>query len=115
MKWGRADEIFVPILGLADGMIHILYQKHSKVAIMRRAFRTLIVCTLQKNTEVALFAKPSLEIYTYSEKTSQPAFTKLGFLLSPRNQSNQIQFGIVAEAVIQPGIDDAAAIINVDQ
>jgi len=28
MKWGRADQIYVPILGLADGMIHILYQKY---------------------------------------------------------------------------------------
>jgi len=28
MKWGRANQIFVPILGLADGMIHILYQKY---------------------------------------------------------------------------------------
>ncbi len=28
LKWGRADQIFVPILGLADGMIHILYQKY---------------------------------------------------------------------------------------
>ena len=28
MKWGKADQIFVPILGLADGMIHILYQKY---------------------------------------------------------------------------------------
>ncbi|MEK6194699.1 MAG: exopolyphosphatase, partial [Deltaproteobacteria bacterium] len=25
MKWGHAEQIFVPILGLADGMIHILY------------------------------------------------------------------------------------------
>lgn len=29
MKWGHAEQIFVPILGLADGMIHILYQKYS--------------------------------------------------------------------------------------
>jgi exopolyphosphatase/guanosine-5'-triphosphate,3'-diphosphate pyrophosphatase len=28
MKWGHAEQIFVPILGLADGMIHILYQKY---------------------------------------------------------------------------------------
>jgi len=28
MKWGHAEQIFVPILGLADGMIQILYQKH---------------------------------------------------------------------------------------
>lgn len=28
MKWGGADQIYVPILGLADGMIHILYQKY---------------------------------------------------------------------------------------
>ena len=28
MKWGRANQIYVPILGLADGMIHILYQKY---------------------------------------------------------------------------------------
>ena len=29
MKWGNAEQIFVPILGLADGMIHILYKKYS--------------------------------------------------------------------------------------
>lgn len=29
MKWGHAEQIFVPILGLADGMIHILYKKYS--------------------------------------------------------------------------------------
>ena len=29
MKWGHAEQIFVPILGLADGMIHVLYQKYS--------------------------------------------------------------------------------------
>lgn len=28
MKWGHVEQIFVPILGLADGMIHILYQKY---------------------------------------------------------------------------------------
>ena len=28
MKWGHAEQIFVPILGLADGMIHILYRKY---------------------------------------------------------------------------------------
>jgi exopolyphosphatase/guanosine-5'-triphosphate,3'-diphosphate pyrophosphatase len=29
MKWGHAEQIFVPILGLADGMIQILYQKYN--------------------------------------------------------------------------------------
>ena len=28
MKWGHAEQIFVPILGLADGMVQILYQKY---------------------------------------------------------------------------------------
>ena len=28
MKWGQIDQVYVPILGLADGMIHILYQKY---------------------------------------------------------------------------------------
>lgn len=28
MKWGHAEQIFVPILGLADGMIQILYKKY---------------------------------------------------------------------------------------
>jgi exopolyphosphatase/guanosine-5'-triphosphate,3'-diphosphate pyrophosphatase len=29
MKWSHAEQIFVPILGLADGMVKILYQKYS--------------------------------------------------------------------------------------
>ncbi|MBK5284613.1 MAG: ethanolamine ammonia-lyase reactivating factor EutA, partial [Bacteroidia bacterium] len=28
MKWARIDEIFIPKLGLADGIIHMLYEKH---------------------------------------------------------------------------------------
>jgi len=32
MKWGQVDQIFVPILGLSDGMIHILYQKYRSEA-----------------------------------------------------------------------------------
>lgn len=28
MKWGHIDQMHVPRLGLADGIIHVLYQKH---------------------------------------------------------------------------------------
>jgi exopolyphosphatase/guanosine-5'-triphosphate,3'-diphosphate pyrophosphatase len=28
LKWARIEEIFVPKLGLADGIIHMLYEKH---------------------------------------------------------------------------------------
>ena len=27
MRWAEADEIFVPKIGLADGLIHILYDQ----------------------------------------------------------------------------------------
>jgi exopolyphosphatase/guanosine-5'-triphosphate,3'-diphosphate pyrophosphatase len=27
MNWAEADEIFVPKIGLADGLIHILYDR----------------------------------------------------------------------------------------
>lgn len=30
LKWARIDEIFVPKLGLADGIIHMLYEKHQR-------------------------------------------------------------------------------------
>ncbi|WP_406657925.1 exopolyphosphatase [Methanolobus sp. ZRKC2] len=30
MKWGHIDQMHVPRLGLADGIIHVLYQKHKE-------------------------------------------------------------------------------------
>jgi exopolyphosphatase/guanosine-5'-triphosphate,3'-diphosphate pyrophosphatase len=32
MKWGGIDSIYVPKLGLADGMIHVMYKKHQMPA-----------------------------------------------------------------------------------
>lgn len=30
MKWGKISKIYVPEIGLADGIIHVLYEKHKK-------------------------------------------------------------------------------------
>jgi len=30
MKWGKIKQMFVPQIGLADGLIHILYEKHKE-------------------------------------------------------------------------------------
>jgi len=30
MKWGKIKEIFVPQIGLADGLIHILYERYKR-------------------------------------------------------------------------------------
>jgi exopolyphosphatase/guanosine-5'-triphosphate,3'-diphosphate pyrophosphatase len=30
MKWGRIDTIFVPQVGLADGIVHLLYERHRR-------------------------------------------------------------------------------------
>jgi exopolyphosphatase/guanosine-5'-triphosphate,3'-diphosphate pyrophosphatase len=32
LKWAKIHEIFVPKVGLADGMIHMLYEKHTGIA-----------------------------------------------------------------------------------
>jgi exopolyphosphatase/guanosine-5'-triphosphate,3'-diphosphate pyrophosphatase len=30
MNWAEADEIFVPKIGLADGLVHLLYDRLQK-------------------------------------------------------------------------------------
>ena len=30
MKWGRIDSIFVPQVGLSDGIVHLLYERHRR-------------------------------------------------------------------------------------
>ena len=32
MRWADAEEIFVPKIGLADGLIHILYEKVKSIS-----------------------------------------------------------------------------------
>jgi exopolyphosphatase/guanosine-5'-triphosphate,3'-diphosphate pyrophosphatase len=32
MKWGKIDSIFVPEVGLSDGIVHLLYEKHRRRA-----------------------------------------------------------------------------------
>ena len=34
MRWAEADEIYVPQIGLADGLIHILYDKVKKTSVV---------------------------------------------------------------------------------
>ena len=29
MKWSKSDRLYVPLIGLSDGLIHILYEKHT--------------------------------------------------------------------------------------
>jgi exopolyphosphatase/guanosine-5'-triphosphate,3'-diphosphate pyrophosphatase len=33
MKWGKIDKIFVPEVGLSDGIVHLLYEKHHRRAV----------------------------------------------------------------------------------
>ncbi len=33
MKWGKISKIFVPEVGLSDGIVHLLYEKHHRRAI----------------------------------------------------------------------------------
>ena len=30
MKWGRIQEMVVPQVGLADGIVHLLYNRHRR-------------------------------------------------------------------------------------
>jgi exopolyphosphatase/guanosine-5'-triphosphate,3'-diphosphate pyrophosphatase len=33
MKWGKINKIFVPEVGLSDGIVHLLYEKHHRRAV----------------------------------------------------------------------------------
>jgi exopolyphosphatase/guanosine-5'-triphosphate,3'-diphosphate pyrophosphatase len=33
MKWADTEEIFVPKIGLADGLVHILYERLQKTSV----------------------------------------------------------------------------------
>ena len=33
MKWGRIDSIFVPQVGLSDGIVHLLYERHRRARV----------------------------------------------------------------------------------
>jgi exopolyphosphatase/guanosine-5'-triphosphate,3'-diphosphate pyrophosphatase len=33
MRWAEAEDIYVPKIGLADGLIHILYEEVSKAKV----------------------------------------------------------------------------------
>jgi exopolyphosphatase / guanosine-5'-triphosphate,3'-diphosphate pyrophosphatase len=34
MKWGRIDTIFVPQVGLSDGIVHLLYERHRRARVL---------------------------------------------------------------------------------
>lgn len=37
MKWGKISKIYVPVIGLLDGIIHILYEKHKETNVTEQS------------------------------------------------------------------------------